>query len=146
MFTTSAVDNIDHNPSSTTATGSFHGTGVSLFQHPDFDKQGTEMNNVTIRSGSSKCINLCQTSIHTSPQLSHPDQIPVLACDQPLYAIAKNIQCPWPSILGEDKLLIMFGGLHIEMAAWKAVGTWMDGSGWTDALIQAEVGTSGKAD
>ena len=30
LFTTAAVDNIDHNPSSTTATSSFHGTGISL--------------------------------------------------------------------------------------------------------------------
>ena len=34
---------------------------------------------------------------------------------------------------------MMFGGLHIEMAAWSAVGAWMDGSGWTDALTQADV-------
>ena len=34
VFTTAAVDNIDHNPSSTTAQGAFHGTGISLFQHP----------------------------------------------------------------------------------------------------------------
>lgn len=33
LFTTSAVDNIDHNPSSTTANDSFHGTGISMFQH-----------------------------------------------------------------------------------------------------------------
>ena len=33
LFTTAAVDNIDHNPSSTTAHDSFHGTGISLFQH-----------------------------------------------------------------------------------------------------------------
>jgi len=32
LFTTAAVDNIDHNPSSTTAKDSFHGTGISLFQ------------------------------------------------------------------------------------------------------------------
>lgn len=31
VFTTAAVDNIDHNPSSTTAKESFHGTGISLF-------------------------------------------------------------------------------------------------------------------
>ena len=35
LFTTVAVDNIDHNSSSTTAHDSFHGTGISLFQHPD---------------------------------------------------------------------------------------------------------------
>ncbi|KAH3885752.1 hypothetical protein DPMN_009749 [Dreissena polymorpha] len=34
IFTTGAVDNIDHNPSFTTAQGSFHGTGISIFQHP----------------------------------------------------------------------------------------------------------------
>ncbi|WAR11600.1 hypothetical protein MAR_025780, partial [Mya arenaria] len=32
-FTTAAVDNIDHNPSSVTAHGSLHGTAISLFQH-----------------------------------------------------------------------------------------------------------------
>ncbi len=34
LFTTAAVDNIDHNPSSNTSTDSFHGTAISLFQHP----------------------------------------------------------------------------------------------------------------
>lgn len=29
IFTVGVVDNIDHNPSSTTASGSFHGTGIS---------------------------------------------------------------------------------------------------------------------
>lgn len=33
MFTTAAVDNIDHNPRSNTANYSFHGTGISLIQH-----------------------------------------------------------------------------------------------------------------
>ncbi|KAK3761797.1 hypothetical protein RRG08_010121 [Elysia crispata] len=32
-FVVGAADNIDHNPSSTTSTGSFHGTGISLFQN-----------------------------------------------------------------------------------------------------------------
>ena len=30
VFTTAAIDNIDHNPSSTTASDSFHGTAISL--------------------------------------------------------------------------------------------------------------------
>ena len=41
LFTVGAIDNIDHNPSSTTAQGSFHGTGISLFQFP---KQDSEVN------------------------------------------------------------------------------------------------------
>ena len=40
LFTTAAVDNIDHNPSSTSAHDAFHGTGHSLFQHPDSDSGG----------------------------------------------------------------------------------------------------------
>ena len=35
VCTTAAVDNIDHNLSSTTATKSFHGTSISVFQHPE---------------------------------------------------------------------------------------------------------------
>ena len=34
LFTVGALDNLDHNPSSTTAKDSFHGTGISLFQFP----------------------------------------------------------------------------------------------------------------
>ena len=33
VYTVAAVDNIDHNPSSSTAQGSFYGTGISLFQN-----------------------------------------------------------------------------------------------------------------
>ena len=35
IFTTSAIDNIDHNQSSNTAKTSFYGTSVTAFQHPD---------------------------------------------------------------------------------------------------------------
>ena len=34
VFTTYAVDNIDHNPSSRTAVDSWHGTAISATQHP----------------------------------------------------------------------------------------------------------------
>ena len=42
FFTVAAVDNIDHNPSSTTAKDSFHGTGNSLFQQPTVENPGTD--------------------------------------------------------------------------------------------------------
>lgn len=44
VFTTAAVDNIDYNPSSTTSKESFHGTGISLFQHPTFEGEGVDRN------------------------------------------------------------------------------------------------------
>lgn len=34
LFTVSALDNLDYNPSSTTSVTSFHGTGISMFQLP----------------------------------------------------------------------------------------------------------------
>ena len=34
IFTVAALDNLDHNPTSRTASSSFHGTGISLFQFP----------------------------------------------------------------------------------------------------------------
>ena len=51
LFTTSAIDNIDHNPSSTTAKDSFHGTGISLFQHPSPDTPGRERAPINISIG-----------------------------------------------------------------------------------------------
>ena len=40
LFTIGAFDNIDYNPSSSTATGSFHGTGISVFQFPLVENSG----------------------------------------------------------------------------------------------------------
>ena len=37
-------------------------------------------------------------------------------------------------------------GLHIEMTALKTLGDWLQGSGWTQALVQAEITTAGTAD
>ena len=46
----------------------------------------------------------------------NPGQIPLTACDQPLFALAKTIQWKWPENYGEDKHVVMLGGLHLEMA------------------------------
>lgn len=40
VFTAGVVDNIDHNPSSTTSSDSFHGTSISLIQHRQTDSDG----------------------------------------------------------------------------------------------------------
>ena len=42
LFTTGVVDNVDHDPSSTTAKDSFHGTRVSLVQHPSHTNGGID--------------------------------------------------------------------------------------------------------
>jgi len=254
LFTTGAFDNIDHNPSSTTATGSLHGTGISLFQHTSADFAGHERdtivinpNNVNRRKTMSPLpdayttvapvvlrekepavpelpgpfisesemltttiqqqytwldhvSDVCENSstdseqdmkvswaafhaskiqptdtntpidisallplfaddskspamikhamniIKTAVDFLNPGQVPVIACDQPLFAVAKIIQWNFPQTHGEDNFLIMFGGLHIEMAALKTLGDWLEGSGWTAAITEANIASSGTAD
>jgi len=48
-----------------------------------------------------------------------------MACDQPLYALAKNIQWILPERYGENLTVVMFGGLHIEIAALRTIGDWL---------------------
>ena len=55
-------------------------------------------------------------------QFLNPGQIPVVDFDQPLYAIAKQVQWNWPDQFGEDQFVMMLG-LHTEMAASKLTMT-----------------------
>ena len=251
IFTTAAVDNIDQNPSLTTAHDSFHGTEISLVQHPTTINRGVEHDipviDGTVQSQKSVVqlprtfcnvppvvlhvkdplvprlpdeVNLADTAatvsrmeeeyqwldnvkelvsndtlkndefiswaaFHTSNQPEteyepavvsllpmflenvhsvamislhainmikaavhhvNPEQVPVVTLDQPLFAIAKQIQWNWPETHGKDKLVIMLEGLHIEMAASKVLGDWLDGSGWTSAIVAAEVASAGVAE
>ena len=43
-------------------------------------------------------------------------------------------------------VIMMFGGLHIEMAALKSVGSLLQDSGWTSALVEAGIASSGTAE
>lgn len=49
LFIIGALDNLDYNPLSTTSKGSFHGTGINLFQFPSFLKLGDMQNDITLR-------------------------------------------------------------------------------------------------
>lgn len=42
------MDNIDVDPSSTTASSSFHGTGISLFQHPSVPAEGIDCERIIL--------------------------------------------------------------------------------------------------
>ena len=81
--------------------------------------------------------------IKAAVQHLNPGQTPLLAADQPLYALVKKIQWTWPATYGEDHFVIMFGGLHIEMAMLKLLGDWLKDSGWTNSLVQADIASSG---
>ena len=247
LFTTSVLDNIDHNPTATTANTSFHGTSISIFQHPSADKRGETYESFKIREGTkmttvpelpeyytnippayftkknpdspqapapslsfqgpgllrqclkkeyewlekmtlteevddalsvtwsahhaaqqrSKAFEVSITALlpllrdqaHSVATIKHvmdkvrdtvaflnPGQTPVIGADQPLYALAKQVQWHWPEKYGEDKFVLMFGGLHIEMAAFSSIGNLLKGSGWTSVLTDAGVASSGTAE
>ena len=76
----------------------------------------------------------------------NPGQIPVVAMDQPLYAVAKQIQWNFPEKYGEKQFVIMFDSLHVEMTFLKAIGGWLEGSGWTAAPSEVNVASTGTAD
>lgn len=245
LFSVGALDNLDHNTSSTTSMSSFHGTGISIFQFPTEDNPGenrqpiaaldselqthalpdsytivppTELKTTSMKvppcnqQPVDSCIadnKICEdrwienalqiitdtndlTTEHaitwaayhsknqsaekdppaisallplfyekaaTPAMIKHgmdvlkqtinfinPHQIPVIALDQPLFAIAKMVQWKWPQTHGEDKYVVMFGGLHLEMALWNTLGDLLESSGWSTALTEAEVASSGVAE
>lgn len=250
VFTTAAVDNIDHNPSATTSKDSFHGTSISLIQHPSYigevvnrtisiagesgdarsktvtrlphcytdvppvtssikgspvpaaefasltrgdfkqqtdeeyqwlgnvkqvleDNTGTVDNENTSWAAfhasrqppdaqvicSTSLLTLFLESAHTVAMIRHsmdivkmavehlnPGLTPVAIFNQPLFALAKQTQWKWPESYGEDHIVVMFGGLHIEMAALKTLGDWLQGSGLVQAIVQAEIATAGTAE
>ena len=57
--------------------------------------------------------------LHEAIQFLNPGQLPVIALDAPLYALAKFVQWHWQHTHDEDQYVVMFGGLHVEMAVWK---------------------------
>lgn len=90
LFTTAAIDNIDHNPSSTTAQDSFHGTGISIFQHPQHEASGVER--ITI------------TTLDSSHTISKKglNKLPQLYTDVPPVTLSKKDPVP-PKVEGPTK-------------------------------------------
>ena len=81
--------------------------------------------------------------IKQSINFLNPGQIPVVALDQPMYAITKKVQWTWPNEIGEDHFVVVLGGLHTEMAFMSMIGDVLEGSGWVDTLIKSGLGSPG---
>ena len=69
----------------------------------------------------------------------------VLSADHHLYAIIKLFRWQYPDTLGEDKLVAMMVGFHIEVKMHVLRGKQLHGSGWVTILFQVEVLTFGCA-
>ena len=85
-------------------------------------------------------------TVASSVEFLNPGQTPVIMCNQPLYAITKKIQWQWPETKGERNFVVVLGGLHIEMTAWRTLGDLLDRSSWRSAITQAKVTSSGTTD
>ena len=77
-------------------------------------------------------------------EILNPGQTCVLGADQTLYAIIKLMQWQFPDTLGEDKLVVIMGALHIEDNV-HLIGKLQHDTGWATILSQAEFLTSGRA-
>ena len=118
-------------------------------QEPPHDFEVTIGSLLPLFPDDSKSVAVIRHAMDVAQQAVHhlnPGQVPVLTLDQPLHAIAKQIQWNWSSGYGEDKFVILLGGLHLEMASLATIGDLLDGSGWTHALALANIATPGTAE
>ena len=60
LFTVGALDNLGHNPSSSTTKGSFHSTGISLFQFPTAANLGVKQNDIRLHLVDTKSVSIPQ--------------------------------------------------------------------------------------
>jgi len=84
------------------------------------------------------CMNLL---INLTNHLNH-GQVTVVTADQPVYALGKQVQWRFPETY--KNTLWMLGPLHIEMAFLNAIGDWLEGSGWIQALEKGNISTTGR--
>ena len=59
----------------------------------------------------------------------NPGQVPVVAFDQPLYAIAKLLQWHYVNLCSKENFVVMMGSLHIEMDFMSAIDDLLEDSG-----------------
>ena len=54
--------------------------------------------------------------VHITSTTKNGQPAVITADDQLVYAICKSIHWTYPQLYGEDRMVLMMGGLHIEMA------------------------------
>ena len=95
VFTTAVVDNIDHNPSYTTATGSFHGTSISLIQHPSTTEEGHDMGQIILP------VNVLTVVSKSSKPTVSPVSESMMVCHQSTITDAISKEVEWLEDINE---------------------------------------------
>ena len=75
-------------------------------------------------------MNLIKTTISNI----NPGQIPADTCDQPVYALTKEIQWRYPAEFSDDQYFSILGGLHIEQSLLGIHSEIIAGSGLAEIL------------
>ena len=90
---------------------------------------------------------LCHAMVHVIKltKFFNPGQTAVITFDGPLYILAKKLQWKYPELVGEDKLLVFPGTMHIEKLWWETCGSLLEGSGWTTFLNNADIAATERA-
>lgn len=91
LFTVGAYDNIDHNPSSATAKGSFHGTGISIIQSVTNDNPGIEREIPFDKGGSTATIDPLPLEYTDIPPAHLPNKDPKVPIQQGPCKIEANV-------------------------------------------------------
>ena len=76
------------------------------------------------------CMNITKSTI----AYLNPLQTPIDVCDQPVYALTKQIQFQKPDLFGGSQYFSLLGGLHIEHSLLIVHGELIKGSGLYDIL------------
>ena len=85
----------------------------------------------------------CFEVIHAAVQYINPGHIPVINVDQPLLAKMKQLQWSMDTLYGEDKFVLLHGGLHTELTPYKCQNHWLEGSGWVEVIQESKLASVG---
>ena len=76
----------------------------------------------------------CMNITKSTRTFLNPFQTPIDVCDQPVYALTKQIQFRKPDLFGASQYFSLLGGLHIEHSLLIVHGELIKGSGLYDIL------------
>ena len=76
----------------------------------------------------------CMKIIAETIKVINPDQTPIDICDQPVFALTKQIRWKFPSLFNIQKYFSFFGDLHVEKSLLVIHGEFIKGIGLAEIL------------
>ena len=122
IFTTAAIDNLDHNLTSVTAQKSFHGTTVSIFQHPSIPILPVLFRLETKNADRCSMLSLPEsfTDIKPTPEIrAEPTQRSLTNCNFDGKSVIGEMET-WINVLRSDPVegtKIHFSGFYSDQSA-----------------------------